>query len=162
MKYIFVFVFALSQIALFAQLQSSINQELAINCDKLTPSEEIILSDYSWLMNTSNSHACNTADKKLKEPSKEALTEPDSGTENLKVYPNPSGICRFNLELDVVSGPTKILLSNLNGRQLYSEDLGSFIGHYSKQIDLSVIKSSMVVLSIIQKEGTITRKIVVE
>lgn len=122
--------------------------------------EQEILMEYAWLLTTSENHACKTADTKKEKEVVEAQRKEE--VKDLKAYPNPSGICRFKLEFDVSSSPTEIMLSDMSGRLLYSETLEDFEGLYSKELDLSVAKSSMVVLTVIQNGQPTTRKIVVQ
>ncbi|MDQ3142640.1 MAG: PDZ domain-containing protein [Bacteroidota bacterium] len=80
--------------------------------------------------------------------------------EYLHSYPNPNqGVLKVRFQGNKV--PTKVKIVDLAGKEIYSENLESFDGNYKKDINLSDVKGT-VILIIIQGEKIISQKIVVE
>ena len=124
--------------------------------------EAQILEDYTWLLKTAVSSDCNTS-----EPIKEQdIIETDLMTcefvEEFKMYPNPSKE-RINITVEFLAhnSSTQISILNLNGQQVYSENMNDFDGIYNKTIQLDT-PAGIYLFYIIQGKETFVRKLVVE
>jgi len=81
--------------------------------------------------------------------------------EELNYYPNPNS-GKFTLQFNADKRPTEIKITNLNGKEIYSEKLSSFEGSYQNEIDLSGQKRGIYLLQIIQGNKATNKKIVIE
>lgn len=78
----------------------------------------------------------------------------------ISVSPNPSyGL----IKLEVVSGlknPLMINIFSTNGKKVYSDTMRNFEGEYSKRINLSMEKSGIYFVSIMQGKEQISKKLI--
>lgn len=81
--------------------------------------------------------------------------------DDLNYYPNPNR-GTFTLQFNADKRPTEIKITNLDGKEIYSEMLSSFEGSYQNEIDLSGQKRGIYLLQIIQGNRATNKKIVIE
>ena len=81
--------------------------------------------------------------------------------DELNVFPNPSS-GMLNLQFVGNDKPTSISIRDLNGKEVYSENLKDFAGSYNQEIDLRDVKQGMYLLQIRQGNKAVNKKIVVE
>lgn len=80
--------------------------------------------------------------------------------QNLTVSPNPSNGL-FSLGFDLIQpGNTVIRIYNANGRAIYENDLGNFMGNFSDAVDISQNGPGTYYLEIRQDANTLSRKII--
>jgi len=80
----------------------------------------------------------------------------------MNFYPNP-GDGKFTLSFDLrEQGNTGVSIMNAEGKNIYSENLPSFKGHYEKQIDISSNPKGVYFVKITQGEHSQLKKIVLE
>jgi hypothetical protein len=90
------------------------------------------------------------------------VQENEGDYKNLMIFPNPStGIFNLNFNLEN-SSDIDILVSDLNGRIIYSAKIKSISENYKTNIDLSDIAKGVYTLSIISDNGKTDRKIIIE
>lgn len=78
------------------------------------------------------------------------------------VGPNPnSGM--FNLSFDIpTEGRTQLRVVDLNGQEIYTEDLGNFRGEYNKDFDISNFSKGVYFLEITQGDRAYTKKVITQ
>lgn len=82
--------------------------------------------------------------------------------EGLKFHPNPSD-GKFTLEFTTPEGgSTEIMIYDVNGKQVYTEKIKNFDGHYEKAIDISAEDSGTYFLKIKQGDRISTKKIILD
>ncbi len=99
------------------------------------------------------------------DPTEKAMTKETveaEGVENLSYFPNPSE-GSFTLSFDQSEkAKTEIIITDVNGKKVYSERLGKFSGNYSKLIDLSEFGSGVYLININQGKKTTSKKIIIQ
>ncbi|MEN0006200.1 MAG: T9SS type A sorting domain-containing protein, partial [Bacteroidota bacterium] len=76
-------------------------------------------------------------------------------------FPNPTdGL--LMLQFEAVPGELDIRVTDLNGQQIYKEQMRNFEGIYNKQIDLRDVSKGAYLLTIRQKGQVFSRKILVQ
>ncbi|PHR43409.1 MAG: hypothetical protein COA32_16330 [Fluviicola sp.] len=81
---------------------------------------------------------------------------------DMSIYPNPS-TGKFKLKFDQKNKTsTKIQITDLSGKQVYSEDLGEFKGEYNKQIDLSQFGKGVYMIYINDSESSAKGKVIIK
>jgi len=81
---------------------------------------------------------------------------------SLNVFPNPAeNILNVNFS---ISTPQNILLtlSTITGQAIYTQQIDSFTGTYSKTIDLTDISKGIYLLKVVGEKGTVNKKVVIE
>lgn len=82
--------------------------------------------------------------------------------EEMKFFPNPS-TGKFNLSFNLPDkGETRLNITNMEGRSIYNENLGTFSGHYNKEIDISSYPKGAYFVRIDQGNHAQVKKIVLE
>lgn len=98
------------------------------------------------------------AEKKGRKTRKEDL---NLAIDNLNFFPKPND-GRFTLAFDLAQqGDTELLILDMSGRQVYSEKLQNFTGHYENKIDISEQPSGTYVLSITQNGKRLADKVII-
>ena len=78
----------------------------------------------------------------------------------LSFTPNP-GNGAFNISFDLPNnGNTNIKIVDINGREVYYEDLGMFSGNYSKSVNISEEPAGIYFLFINQEDKQFSKKII--
>jgi hypothetical protein len=77
----------------------------------------------------------------------------------MEVYPNPSN-GQFVVEVRGVEADVQIIVTDLAGRQVYSEGV-TINGSFRKELNLNVAKGSYL-LQIATLDGSVTRKIFID
>ena len=91
-----------------------------------------------------------------------AREEQKLNLEKLVFHPNPSS-GKFNLEfITPESTPVQVAIYDINGREVYKEDVKDFDGRYDKEIDISSENSGTYFLKISQGKKMTSRKIILE
>jgi len=81
--------------------------------------------------------------------------------ENLDFFPKPND-GRFTLAFDLPEkGDTEILILDMNGKEIYQDELSEFSGHYQQQIDISNQPSGTYILSITQNGKRLADKVII-
>jgi len=126
-------------------------------------SEEIILIDYMWLMDTSNLHPCKVSDQNDKIESQEFVLPEFNADLNdgLTAYPNPNNTCKLNIEFELTFIPAIIMISDITGQILYQKTISDHPGLYTNQINLPKQITGFVILSVIQNNKTTSKKVLV-
>ena len=82
--------------------------------------------------------------------------------DNMNFYPNPNN-GKFNLAFDLKDkGDTEINIMNLEGKNIYTEKLSNFSGHYDKEMDISKNPKGSYFVRIQQGKHAQLKKIVLE
>ncbi len=76
-------------------------------------------------------------------------------------YPNPSN-GTFQLTFEGKERATNVKVTDINGKEMYFEDLQNFNGTYDKEINLSGLKKGIYLLQIVQSSKAVNKKIVIE
>lgn len=76
-------------------------------------------------------------------------------------YPNPSN-GTFQLKFQGKERPTSVRVTDINGKEMYIEDLQNFGGTYDREINLSGLKKGIYLLQVVQGSKAINKKIVIE
>lgn len=76
-------------------------------------------------------------------------------------YPNPSN-GTFQLKFQGKDRPTMVKVMDINGKEMYGEDLQDFNGSYDKEINLSGLKKGIYLLQVVQGTKAVNKKIVIE
>ncbi|MCF6360608.1 MAG: T9SS type A sorting domain-containing protein [Cyclobacteriaceae bacterium] len=87
-------------------------------------------------------------------------------SKNLKLdefnfYPNPSN-GTFNLKFAGKEKSTMVRVTDINGKEVYAEDLQNFSGIYDKEINLAGLKKGIYLLQVVQGSKVVNKKIVIE
>lgn len=125
------------------------------------PKDVPVLLEYDWLFNTTALPECKPLENELKDGQKE-MKDQQLVSQPVKAYPNPNSVCMLTVDFQVTVPGSRLLLSALDGSLLYSEDLGEFTGQYTRQLDLSVAPSTVVILTVIQNGVPSSKKIIVD
>lgn len=84
-------------------------------------------------------------------------------TNEFSLFPNPSEDGRFTLKFNLPSeGNTTIRITDVNGREVYQEQLNNFKGSYEKPFDLSAYGKGAYMVNLSQNNKTTTLKIAIE
>lgn len=84
----------------------------------------------------------------------------DIGGEKLLVYPNPGqGI--YNLKINNIQGDIDIKITDIQGRNIYTDELFNATGEISTRIDLSMYAEGIYYLRVIIKDKIFNRKIII-
>ncbi len=79
---------------------------------------------------------------------------------NLNVYPNPAGD-EVTVSFETKKkGTTRILLTDMQGKELYSEGIADFKGKYEEKIPLKDNPSGVYLLQVSQNGKAVTKKII--
>ncbi|MBL7998969.1 MAG: T9SS type A sorting domain-containing protein [Candidatus Kapabacteria bacterium] len=79
------------------------------------------------------------------------------------MFPNPTDDGRFTLKFALPNeGATTLRITDMNGREVVSESLGSFSGTYEKLHDLSTFGKGVYLIGVTQNGKTATMKVVLE
>jgi len=82
--------------------------------------------------------------------------------DNLMIYPNPVSTL-LNLSFDLSNTQDmNISLTDLTGKEIFSEKVENLKGSFSKEIDVSAFSKGIYFLKLISSEGNITHKIVLQ
>ncbi|OWY21365.1 PDZ domain-containing protein [Sphingobacteriales bacterium UPWRP_1] len=94
---------------------------------------------------------------------KTITTQPDAlKLTDLSFYPNPNQ-GKFTLNFAVAeTAPTLLRITDLSGKEIYTEDLGNFSGAYSKQIDISENAEGIYLLQIVQGDKVLVKKLLLQ
>ncbi len=76
-------------------------------------------------------------------------------------YPNPNN-GTFQLAFKGKEKATSVRVTDINGKQVYAEDLQNFSGRYDKKISLSGLKKGIYLLQVVQGNKAVNKKIVIE
>ena len=68
----------------------------------------------------------------------------------------------FQLKFQGKDKPTTVRVSDINGKEMYSENLQNFAGNYEKEINLSDMKKGIYLLQVVQGSKAVNRKIIIE
>ncbi|MCP4441056.1 MAG: PDZ domain-containing protein [Aureispira sp.] len=80
---------------------------------------------------------------------------------SLDLFPNPSqGI--VNIKFEGQNAPLTISVLNVDGKEVYNEEVSDFGGTYNKQVDLSGNASGLYIINISQGEKTMSKQLVLE
>ena len=92
--------------------------------------------------------------RKLKQTAEEGV--------DLSLYPNPAK-ASAQLELNFSeAAPTQIVVSDMNGRVVYNENIGEIKGNYRHEFDLNNWSKGVYIIDIKHGESTISEKLIVE
>ena len=81
---------------------------------------------------------------------------------DLSFSPNPSD-GRFELSFNLPEkGKTNLQILDLNGKEIYKEELGKFSGTYKRRIDISDNTEGVYFLNIVQNDKAMNQKIVIQ
>jgi hypothetical protein len=81
--------------------------------------------------------------------------------ESINLFPNPSnGWVQVQFKAEAV--PTTVRLVDINGKELFRQEIGNFDGNYNKAIDLTKAAKGTVVLTIQQGDKVYTDKIAIQ
>lgn len=82
--------------------------------------------------------------------------------DNLMIYPNPASAL-LNLSFDLSNTQNmNISLTDLTGKEVFSEKVENLKGSFSRDIDVSLFNKGIYFLKLISSEGNITQKIVLQ
>ena len=82
--------------------------------------------------------------------------------DNIQIFPNPSRDI-FNITFISESLQNlKVRILNLIGEQVYAENLGKFVGLYTKQINLKEYPKAIYFLEIETDDGVINKKLILQ
>lgn len=76
-------------------------------------------------------------------------------------YPNPSN-GTFQLKFQGKQRATSVRVTDINGKEMYAENLQDFGGSYDKEINLSGLKKGIYLLQVVQGTKAVNKKIVIE
>lgn len=76
-------------------------------------------------------------------------------------YPNPSN-GTFNLKFEGKERPTTVKVTDINGKEIYAENLQNFDGTYDKEINLSGLKKGIYLLQVVQGSKAVNKKIIID
>ena len=98
----------------------------------------------------------------LEEPIHTNIQEIDILIDNIQIFPNPSRDI-FNITFISESLQNlKVRILNLIGEQVYAENLGKFVGLYTKQINLKEYPKAIYFLEIETDKGVINKKLILQ
>ncbi|NNK89254.1 MAG: T9SS type A sorting domain-containing protein [Saprospiraceae bacterium] len=126
-----------------------------------TPENVPAFIKLDWLFNTTDLPECKPFEAREASGPTGKQVSPSVGQE-VHAYPNPNPVCMLTVDFEVRTPGSQLLLSGMDGKLLYSENLGDFTGRYQKQLDLSVASSTVVILTVVQDGVPVSKKIVVE
>ncbi len=100
---------------------------------------------------------------KLSEDEKAAIADTNNRLElrAFNLAPNPSN-GQLNLRFEAAAAPTTIRITDLSGRELFSQQLNDFDGHYQSTIDLSSAARGTVLLLVQQGDKVYSEKVVLQ
>ena len=82
--------------------------------------------------------------------------------ENLNIFPNPN-MGLFNIEFDLrQKGKTAVSIYDLEGKEVFSENLGKFSGKYREEVDLTEHSKGVYLLQIRQGDEQFVKKLMVQ
>lgn len=99
---------------------------------------------------------------------KKVITETTPTIESLKLdnfalAPNPSEDGKFSLKFSVANqADTRVRITDINGREVYTEQLSNFNGAYDKTLDLSQYGKGVYVVNVQQADKSAAMKLVIE
>lgn len=76
-------------------------------------------------------------------------------------YPNPSN-GTFQLKFQGKGRPTTVKITDINGKEMYAENIQDFGGSYDQEINLSGLKKGIYLLQVVQGSKAVNKKIVIE
>lgn len=85
----------------------------------------------------------------------------DLKLDEFNFYPNPSNGA-FRLQFKGKNKPTMVRVTDINGKEIYSEEERDFEGSYDKEIDLAGVKKGIYLLQVQQAGKAVNKKIVIE
>ncbi len=92
----------------------------------------------------------------------ENLKKKELNVDDLTFSPNPNdGKFDLNFKLNK-KAPVHIRIFDMNGKEVYSENISNFSGQYQNNIDISENEKGMYLLQIIQKDRASTSKLVIK
>ena len=98
----------------------------------------------------------------LEQPIQTNSQEIDVLIDNIQIFPNPSRDI-FNITFISESLQNlKVRILNLIGEQIYAENLGRFVGQYTKQINLKEYPKAIYFLEIETDDGVISKKLILQ
>jgi hypothetical protein len=106
----------------------------------------------------------DVADASSEECKKAGIAQPKNklAIEEMNCTPNPSN-GKFNLKFSSPEkGTADIKVRDMGGKVVYSENVKDFGGSYSKEISLDAPSKGIYLVTIMQAEKSVTKKIVVE
>ena len=101
----------------------------------------------------------------IEEPIVEETPEPEVEVEDalivedLNAYPNPT-YGNLNITFKGEAVPTSIIVTNIMGQEVYSEELNNFDGEYGKRIDISNSSPGTHLITVRQGQKTFTKSII--
>ncbi len=81
--------------------------------------------------------------------------------ETIDIFPNPTD-GRLRLKFTAPKGATVVKVTDISGKEVYSEDLNSFDGNYDRELDLSKASKGALILSIHQGDKVFSEKIILQ
>ncbi len=82
--------------------------------------------------------------------------------DNLRFFPNPSE-GKFRLSFNVhQEGPTSVRIYSIEGKEVFTEELGRFSGPYEKDIDISHLGPGTYILNIVKDKHRVAEKLIVQ
>lgn len=80
--------------------------------------------------------------------------------EEFKMFPNPADI-QFTMSIKATSAPIKIMISNLEGKAVFSDHVKDFGGSYHEVIKTKDFGAGVFLVSIMQGEDIFVRKLII-
>lgn len=135
-----------------------IKKEIIIKTDgeegKEGEAKVFVKKSYNWVVKLEDANPEDAKAFSLEEKKELTLDE-------FNFYPNPNK-GEFNLQFKGKGKPTEVRITNINGKEIYKEELRDFSGSYDKKVDLSGAKKGVYLLQVIQGQKATNKKIVIE
>ena len=80
--------------------------------------------------------------------------------ENFRAFPNPTSDGMVNVRFEAEAKPALIKIIDIDGRELYREDIPNFDGTYNNRLNLGDAPSGTLLLSVRQGDKLFTQKII--
>ena len=91
-----------------------------------------------------------------------AVNNGNDQIDNLHFFPNPNE-GKFRLSFNVrQEGRTSVRIYSIEGKEVYTEELGRFSGVYEKEIDISNLAPGTYILHIVKNKNTVAEKLIVQ
>lgn len=91
----------------------------------------------------------------------EVVPESELEITDFDAYPNPTD-GQIQVQFSAPAKPVKLTISNIDGREVYRDQIQNFDGFYNKQIDLKDVAKGTLILSITQDDKVFTKQIVLQ
>ena len=132
-----------------------------VNAQLLDQLKADMVSSYDWILTQAVSKECKVVESFDINKIEETPVDKCQFLHEIEIYPNPTnGVIQVSFKANQTA--TTIIVTAMDGKIVYREEIDSFEGHFDGTIDLNGQNQGIYVLSIVQGKEVFVKKVILQ